>query len=128
MSGAFLAVPQRDALEGWVQTIPAPPSPSWLDASSVQRGAALFTSSATGCSTCHSGAKLTNNTTVDVGSGGKFQVPPLVGVGWRTPLLHDGCAHTMLDRFGKCSTQSHGSIAGLTPGNIVDLATYLESL
>jgi hypothetical protein len=34
----------------------------------------------------------------------------------------------MLDRFGKCSTPAHGSIAGLTPANIVDLSQYLESL
>jgi cytochrome c553 len=128
MSGAFLGSVQLAALEGWVQTIPAPPSPSWLDASSVQRGAALFASSTAGCSTCHSGAKLTNNTTVDVGTGGAFQVPPLVGVGWRTPLMHDGCATTMLDRFGKCSTSTHGSTASLSSGDIVDLATYLQSL
>ncbi len=89
MSGAFLdSVEAQCARRAGVQTIPAPPSPSWLDASSVQRGAALFASSTTGCTThgVHSGAgKLTRNrrTTVDVGTGGAFQVPPLVGVGWQ---------------------------------------------
>jgi DNA-binding beta-propeller fold protein YncE len=128
MSGAFLEKTQLATLENWVQAIPAPKAPSWLDASSVQRGAAIFASTDAGCSTCHSGAKLTNNQSLDVGTGGAFQVPPLVGVGWRTPLLHDGCAHTILDRFGKCSTQGHGSLGGLTPANITDLASYLESL
>jgi hypothetical protein len=128
MSGTFLQPAPRSALENWVQSIPAPPAPSWLDASSVQRGAALFSNSSVGCSTCHSGTKLTNNTSVDVGTGGTFQVPPLVGVGWRTPLLHDGCAHTILDRFGSCDTQGHGSISGLTQSNIGDLVSYLESL
>ena len=128
MSGAFLDKTQLPALEGWVQNIPAPRAPSWLDSSAVQRGEALFTSSTTACSTCHSGAKLTNNQSLDVGTGGSFQVPPLVGVGWRAPLLHDGCAHTMLDRFGKCSTQAHGSTSSLTAANIADLSQYLESL
>jgi hypothetical protein len=54
----------------------------------------------TKCNTCHSGPKLTNNLTLDLGTGGSFQVPPLVGVGWRTPLLYDGCAATIADRFG----------------------------
>ncbi len=61
------------------------------------------------CSTCHNGAKLTNNQPMDVGTGGAFQVPPLVGVGWRTPLMHDGCATTLADRFGACATPQHGS-------------------
>jgi cytochrome c peroxidase len=128
MSGAFLDKSQLGVLENWVQALPAPKSPSWLDASSVQRGSTLFASTVTGCSTCHSGEKFTNNTTTDVGTGGKFQVPPLVGVGWRTPLLHDGCAQTILDRFGKCGTSTHGSTSSLSASEIVDLANYLESL
>ena len=128
MSGAFLAGDRMSALTGWVQSIPAPPSPSWLDASAVARGQAVFARQDVGCATCHAGPKLTNDTTVDVGTGGNFQVPPLVGVGWRAPLLHDGCAATMADRFGKCATPGHGSTAGLSAGDLADLSTYLESL
>ena len=57
-----------------------------------------------------------------------FQVPPLVGVGWRTPLMHDGCAAAVADRFGACSTPGHGSIASLSAGDISDLVAYLETL
>jgi cytochrome c553 len=128
MSGNLLKQDQRGALTGWVQSIPAPAAPSWLDASAVQRGSALFENATVGCATCHSGTKLTNNTTVDVGTGGKFQVPPLVGIGARAPFLHDGCASTLLDRFGKCSTPGHGNITGLAASDIVDVAQYLESL
>jgi len=128
MSGAPLDSGQMGALTGWVQSVPAPPAPTWVDGSAARRGKAIFGRADTGCATCHSGAKFTNNLTMDVGTGGSFQVPPLVGVGWRTPLLHDGCATTIADRFGACSTPQHGSIAGLSPGDISDLTTYLETL
>jgi hypothetical protein len=128
MDGALLASDQLSALQGWVEKVPAPPAPSWIDPNAAQRGRTLFATPSVGCSTCHSGAKFTNNLTVDVGTGGSFQVPPLVGVGWRTPLLHDGCAATIADRFGKCATPQHGNIGSLTSQNISDLTAYLETL
>jgi hypothetical protein len=128
MSGAPLAGDQMSALQSWVRSIPAPPAPTWVDSSAAQRGLALFNRPDVACSTCHSGPKLTNNATVDVGTGGKFQVPPLVGVGWRTPLLHDGCAASIGDRFGQCGSTTHGSTASLTAQDVTDLTAYLETL
>jgi cytochrome c553 len=128
MSGASLDRPQMDAINGWVQNVPAPPSPSWVDSQAAARGKTLFESAAVGCATCHSGPKYTNNQTVDVGTGGKFQVPPLVGVGWRSPLFHDGCATSLGTRFGACSTPTHGSIGSLSAGDLSDLIAYLETL
>jgi cytochrome c peroxidase len=142
MGGEQLAADQQSAVTSWVEGIPAPPAPSWVDSAAALRGKALFEGAATGCSGCHSGAKLTNNLTVDVGTGhdapspgfsmapppSAFQVPPLVGVGWRTPLLHDGCAATIADRFGACATAAHGSTSQLAPGEVADLTAYLESL
>lgn len=128
MSGAPLQSPQMDALTSWVQSVPAPPAPTWVNAASATRGKALFDRADVGCVTCHSGAKFTNNQTMDVGTGGLFQVPPLVGVGWRTPLLHGGCALTIADRFGVCATPQHGSIGSLSAGDISDLTAYLETL
>jgi acyl-coenzyme A thioesterase PaaI-like protein len=61
-------------------------------------------------------------------SSNAFQVPPLVGVGWRTPLFHDGCAATILDRFGQCATAAHGSTAQLSKQDVADLTAYLETL
>jgi mono/diheme cytochrome c family protein len=128
MSGALLPDDQRNALTGWVQAVPPPAAPAWSNSRAAQRGQALFERTDVGCRTCHSGAKFTNNKTVDVGTGGAFQVPPLVGVGWRTPLMHDGCAATIADRFGACSTAGHGSTASLSAGEISDLVSYLETL
>jgi len=141
MSGAKLDPGQQTVLTSWVESIPAPPAPSWIDHAATVRGKALFESAATGCKTCHSGSKLTNNATLDVGTshvvtvgadGGSstnaFQVPPLVGVGWRTPLFHDGCAATILDRFGQCATAGHGSTSQLSKQDVADLTAYLETL
>jgi cytochrome c peroxidase len=128
MSGPTLTDNEMSVLRQWVESIPAPPAPSWVDAASASRGATLFSSAAVGCATCHVGPKLTNNLTVDVGTGAAFQVPPLVGVGWRTPLLHDGCAATVTDRFGACATTGHGVTASLSHQDVSDLVNYLETL
>ncbi len=128
MNGTRLPGDEQAALTGWVQTVPAPPAPASAKSDASQRGQVLFERADVGCSTCHSGSKFTNNQTVDVGTGGAFQVPPLVGVGWRTPLMHDGCAATIADRFGSCSTAAHGSIGGLSARDISDLIAYLETL
>jgi hypothetical protein len=127
MGGQELTSVQTDALESWVQAIPPPPAPSWVDGAAASRGKATFFGAAA-CSTCHLGAKFTNNQTMNVSTCGAFQVPPLVGVGWRAPLMHNGCAATLADRFGKCSTGPHGSVQGLSAGEISDLTAYLESL
>jgi cytochrome c553 len=128
MSGAALTTDQTAVLSAWVNAIPAPPAPTWVDAAAATAGRAVFERADVACTTCHNGTKMTNNATVDVGTGGAFQVPPLVGVGWRTPLLHDGCAATIADRFGKCATTQHGNISSLSPTDVANLTAYLETL
>jgi cytochrome c553 len=128
MGGQMLTSDQTTALMNWVQSIPAPPAPSWVDSSAASRGKAIFEGPTAACSTCHSGPKLTNNQTMNVSTCGSFQVPPLVGVGWRAPLMHNGCAATFADRFGKCATSGHGSLQGLSAADISDLTAYLDSL
>jgi mono/diheme cytochrome c family protein len=126
MSGPKVNDAQVDTLKNWLFKIPAPPKLE-QDVAIVERGQQLFTQR--GCATCHSGASLTNNETRDVGTGGAFQVPSLVGVAWRAPFLHNGCAKTMKDRFdGTCGGDKHGDITGLTTSQITDLAAYVESL
>jgi hypothetical protein len=128
MSGVLLPPDQMGALTGWVQTIPPPPAPTWTEEKAASLGRALFQRADVACASCHSGPKFTNNATVDVGTGGAFQVPPLVGVGWRTPLLHDGCAATIGARFGECSTPKHGNISSLSANDLANLTEYLETL
>jgi hypothetical protein len=128
MNGATLDTGQVGALKSWVEAIPAPPPPTWVDPLAVARGQVLFERADVGCAGCHSGAKLTDNLTVPVGTGQPFQVPPLVGVGWRAPYLHNGCARTLDDRFGTCETPQHGNTGALSPSDLTDLIAYLDSL
>src|SRR5439155_1200658 len=82
------------------------------------------------CATCHAGTLLTNNTTVDVGTGQPLQVPSLRGVSWRAPLMHNGCAKTLADRFGDAACtggDKHGVTSTLTAAQLGDLTAYLSS-
>jgi len=127
MSGPHLDDAQLGALAGWLDAVPALPKPS-VTKGSVEAGAALFT--ARGCATCHAGATTTTNATVDVGTGGNFQVPSLRGVFYRAPYMHDGCTSSLADRFtAPCAGgDKHGRTSGLSGAEIQDLVAYLSSL
>jgi len=119
--------PQVSHFSNYLDRIPAPVKPR-LDAAAVARGAAIFHDSETACSTCHDGELLTNNGSYDVGTGGFFQVPSLVGLDARAPFMHDGCATTLADRFEACGGNAHGQTAQLGEAEKDDLIHYLRSL
>ena len=114
--GGVHASPERiDALENWLYELQPLPPHARADDEAALRGKALFEGEAE-CSSCHSGSKFTNNKTVDVGTGEPLQVPSLVGVGYRAPLIHTGCAATLRDRFDPpCGGDKHGKTAQLAP-------------
>jgi len=131
MAGPMLNTDQKTAIQSWVDTIPALPAAAGLDSAAVVRGSTLFNDPKVGCATCHAGSLLTNNATVDVGTGQAFQVPSLRGVSWRAPFMHNGCAATLADRFGNASCSGgdkHGLTSTLTAAQVSDLTTYLQSL
>ena len=109
------------AMDSWLTGLKSMPATRAPDAGGAIRGKGLFDGVA-GCSGCHSGPMRTNNATVDVNTGGMFQVPSLVGVSWRAPHLHDGSAasvKTLLER-------SHGG-ATLQPHEILDVDAYVRT-
>lgn len=129
MSGPVLATDQGAALLGWLDRQPRAPKPESADAAAVAHGKALFQDPTHGCAVCHAGPHMTNNQTVDVGTGGRFQVPSLIGVGSRAPYMHNGCAPTLADRFGPCGGgDQHGVTSTLSPADISDLVAYLKTL
>ena len=121
---------QSERLARWVDALPLLRAPAAATSSaSAERGRALFGRADVGCLTCHGGEKFTNNHSVDVGTRGTFQVPTLLGLRWRAPYLHDGCAPTLRDRFGECGGgDRHGHTAQLSAAQLDDLTAYLETL
>ena len=128
MSGFQPTQPQNDALSHWIDQQPSLHARA-ADEAAATRGQALFESAAVGCSSCHAGAHLTDNNNHDVGTGATLQVPSLHGVSFRTPLMHDGCAATLADRFGPCGGgDQHGHTSQLSDDQRSDLIAYLETL
>jgi mono/diheme cytochrome c family protein len=127
-------VPQSDArigaLSSWIFALTAPAAPRAQNDDAALRGQHLFESEAVGCTGCHSGEKLTNNKTVDVGTGEPLQVPSLVGIAYRAPFIHTGCANTLHDRFDPAcgGGDKHGKTSQLSGTEIDDLVAYLETL
>lgn len=128
MVGPTLGADQVSALGRWLDGQPELPAPP-RDAAAAERGRALFNDAQVGCATCHSGPALTNNQLVDVGTGDRFKVPSLLGVAYRAPYLHAGCAKTLRDRFGACGgDERHGKTSQLSAQQLDDLTTYVGSL
>jgi cytochrome c553 len=131
MAGTLLSDDETDALRAWLDTIPPLPGAAGLDAATILRGKTLFDDPKIGCASCHAGALLTNNVTVDVGTGRAFQVSSLRGVSFHDPFMHDGCAKTLSERFGTASCSGgdkHGWTSALSANQVEDLVQYLRSL
>jgi mono/diheme cytochrome c family protein/DNA-binding beta-propeller fold protein YncE len=128
MVGAVQSPDRVAALGRWMDALPPLASAAPSDPAAVQRGAAIFADPKTSCVSCHAGPHLTTNGFADVGTGQSFQIPSLLGLRWRAPYMHDGCAATIVDRFGACGGANHGAIAHLSADDLYDLVAYLEVL
>lgn len=115
-------------LTAFLDALPARVSSAPVAVDRVELGKSVF--AAVGCGSCHGGPLLTNNASVDVGTGGLFQVPSLVGLGARAPYMHDGCATTMRERFTKpgCGGAKHGDVSKLSAVELDTLVDYLTTL
>jgi mono/diheme cytochrome c family protein len=120
---------KTNALSHWIDAQPAL-SAQARDAVAAERGKVLFESPDVACASCHNGLHLTDNKSVDVGTGALLQVPSLRGVSFRTPLMHTGCAATLEGRFDAAcgGSELHGHTSQLQPAQRADLISYLETL
>jgi Cytochrome c len=130
MLGFAATTEQTDTLAHWLDNQPALHAQT-ANAAAAERGKQLFESQEVGCNECHAGAHLTNNSRQDVGTGAALQVPSLKGIRFRTPLMHDGCAASIIDRLndpGCGGGDKHGKTSQLSPDQLNDLTAYLETL
>jgi DNA-binding beta-propeller fold protein YncE/mono/diheme cytochrome c family protein len=128
--GGVPQIPTRiESLANWMFAQKPFPAQRASDEPAVLHGKELFENEQVACGKCHSGEKLTNNKSEDVGTGGKFQVPSLRGLVYRAPFIHTGCAATLRDRFEPgCGGEKHGDVSHLSVSELDDLIAYLESL
>jgi cytochrome c peroxidase len=133
MQGRPIRWEEQTQLLGWLDgvrpTRVARPGPDHL------LGEALFHDPQVGCARCHSGLAFTDNRLWDVrpyDGEGPIKTPSLLGVGARSPLLHDGCAETLEDRFlGELACtgeREHGDTSSLEPRELEALIAYLRTL
>jgi hypothetical protein len=130
MSGPLPTNSEHRSLGPFLNRVIAPAPIGMANADAAARGKTVFEDGSVGCLGCHNGALMTTKAIVDVGTGGAFKVPSLVGVGARAPFLHDGCAKTLADRFSATcgGADAHGKTSQLTPAQVTDLVAYLETL
>lgn len=131
MGGVLQSKSRLSTLQHWLfARQPLTPLRAGDDAS-VERGREIFDSRGVGCSTCHQGEKLTHHDSFQVREGSdSFQVPSLIGVGYRAPFMHDGCAATLEGRFDPAcgGGELHGKTAHLSDTERADLVSFLQSL
>jgi DNA-binding beta-propeller fold protein YncE len=143
-----------DALAAYVTSLVGEPRSPFRSESggltpAATRGKAVFERSDTGCTTCHSGPRLTDSGFVspgvprlhDVGTlrdgsgkrlGGTLtgiDTPTLHGLWHSAPYLHDGSAPTLRDVLVTRNVgDKHGKTSQLSAGEVDDLVAYLLSL
>lgn len=130
MGGTMPDAATLGALGAWLDTLPAPRASPPADDAAVARGRALFVDpQGAGCVTCHAGPHYTLPDLADVGTGGRFRIPSLVGLWARPPYLHDGRAATLADRFAPSGGGDlHGRTSQLSPAQLGDLVAFLATL
>ncbi len=131
MGGPPLSHAHSSALSRWLDQIPAEPAPPALDAAAATRGRALFERADVGCATCHDGPRLSDETNHSVGTGLSFQSGTLLELGARLPIMHDGCARSIEERFSNVACgggAQHGGADALSDAERADLIAYLDTL
>jgi mono/diheme cytochrome c family protein len=134
LGGKGIAGDDKEALVAYVTSMRPPPAKKGSDAAAIARGAKLFQSSETECSSCHGAAgDLPDGSAHDVKSRTagdirtKFDTPSLRFVSGSAPYFHDGRYADLPTLLAK-SDGKMGHTKQLSPTEIADLAAYLESL
>lgn len=131
MVGTGISDAQATSLAAFMDTLRTPdaPTPTAEEAQAMDRGRALFESPGVGCTSCHSGAHMTDNLNHPVMQNASMQTPVMHSLARTGPYMHDGSSETLedvLEKYVQTDLMGHGS--QLTKDQLVDLAAYLRSL
>jgi cytochrome c peroxidase len=127
-----LADDEVAALAAYIESLPSPPSMDELrgtaDRAAIDRGQKLF--AAHDCARCHAPPAYTSAGNEEVGLQDergelRFNPPPLLGVGQRDALFHDGRAKSLSEVFSK---HHHPDGANWSDDDVQDLVAFLRSL
>lgn len=110
-----------DLLVSYLRALETPPAPMLANLTMLERGAALFKE--LDCAACHSGDMGTDGLRHNVGTGGEFDTPALIGLWMSAPYFHDGRAITLRDLFILPGT--HQVIGSLSLDDLDSLSAYL---
>jgi hypothetical protein len=81
------------------------------------------------CSSCHRPPLYTVRLSFDVGTGGEFDTPHLVGLAAKAPYLHDGRAQTLEELWTIYNTNDlHGVSSYMNKIQLNNLVAYLKTL
>lgn len=133
MQGEEPTEAELDAVMAYLQTVDFKPKAKVETTAGLKRGEAIFNSK--GCNACHAAPYYTTPAVYKVGLESPddafvgFNPPPLLGVGARSPYLHNGEARTL----EKVLTEFHrpSLLTGkpdCTPTELKDLVEFLRSL
>ena len=132
MGGPSVSADYSDLLQDWLDSLPiyTGPAPATPEArAAIMRGDTVFRSLPNSCDTCHRGPNFTNARTMNIGTGGSFQVPSLTGVRFRAPYMHNGCATSLAARgmSRECFGPMHPGY-DFTAAEESDLLAFLNSI
>lgn len=135
LGGSGLEGEDKAALMAYLEAMRPPPGkPARPPQDAIDRGAVVFRSAETACATCHGvNGDLPDGSQHDVKSRNatdvqaKFDTPSLKFVGGSAPYFHDGRYPDLKTLLVK-SDGKMGRTKHLSPGELSDLESYLESL
>jgi len=129
MGGSGLTAEELEAVAAFIDYTPAPDSPRRLqDDGAAIRGAEVFHREEVGCGGCHSGAAYTDNEPYPMYGLAAVRTRSLVGIASSAPYLHDGSVADLGALLELSRDGSMGDTSSLSPAEMADLRSYLESL
>jgi len=138
-------IPQKELLDltTYIKSLPphrvATRSADGTLTPSQERGKAIFFATRTPdgkeipyerrCSTCHRPPLYSVRLSFDVGTGGLFDTPHLLGIATTAPYLHDGRAQTLEELWTTYNTNDmHGVSSYMNKIQLNDLIEFLKTL